>query len=232
MLVSLKTAIEAWKLDNDNMPPPLVDDDEMNARGGPIISDPIHPRPNVRSGAFLASEVMPNDQRFSEYSLTYYLIGVLDAKTDGVDGPGYTRPEADGSFSRKGPKIEPKFNTGRDPTRVVTETDTASPSRRIILQDRWKNPIRYYRWSPSYIQNGGKRGLINQYHVPRAVGDPNTNTELRNAEYAVMSLGPDGATDEAKPWPSATGNGNSDGTVDGTTPANPATADDIVEAGR
>jgi hypothetical protein len=232
ILRGLVQGCNAFKQDNNNMPPPLVDDDAMNVRGGPIdlLTDPNHPRPRVWPGAFLASEVTPDEQRFSKYSLSYYLIGVLDARTDGVDGPGYTKVEDDGSFSRKGARIEPKYNTGRDPSRVMTETDPAhNPSQRVVLLDRWKNPIRYYRWKPSYIQGGGKAGLINQYHVPRAVGDPNTQPELRNAEFAVVSLGPDGGTDPAKPWPNRAS--NQDGTVDGTTQAAPEHLDDLVEAG-
>lgn len=240
-LVALKTAIESFKQDNNTMLPPLVDDDEMNMRGGPVdeTSDPNNPRPRVRSSAFLAYEVTPNDdpqagqQRFSEYSLTYYLIGVLGKSSngtliDGVDGPGYTRPEPDGSFSRKGPKIEPKYNTGRNPSRLVTE---AAPYR-IVLQDRWKNPIRYYRWKPLHFQTGPNQGQVQQYHVPRAVGDPNTSLELRGAEYAVMSTGPDGVTDEGPGRLPVTTGSNADPYNASTPgPLSPDTADDLVEAG-
>ena len=91
------------------------------------------------------------------------------------------------------------------------------------------NSIRYYRWSPAFKASGA----LDQYLVPRAVGDPNTDMSLRGAEYAIVSVGPDGVTDERRPLPvQAPGGPTGDARTD-TAPIDArVTADDIVEVGQ
>ncbi|MDF1808489.1 MAG: prepilin-type N-terminal cleavage/methylation domain-containing protein [Phycisphaerales bacterium] len=45
-----------------------------------------------------ANEGSWDDRRYSIYSLSYFLTGVLDKDIDGVRGPGFARPNIDGSF--------------------------------------------------------------------------------------------------------------------------------------
>lgn len=214
LLVSLNQAVEQFK-QQFGFPPPLVNDDiddpPMNPGTNPIWPDPntAYIRPRVRDSAFLRSERRPDEPRYSEYSLPYYLIGVLDSDDmssgnppiDGVAGPGFTRPNEDGTFSRKGQTFAPFVDAGVR-KRLVTEN---AAQGRIEIVDRWYVPnanwpaIRYYRWLPKTDNNG----KVVQYLVPFTVGDPNLpeKQDLRNATFAIVSLGPDGQTNPRKPVP-------------------------------
>lgn len=225
-VISFRNAVDSFKQDF-GFPPPLVND-----------TDPINTAtrsPRIRDDAFLRSVTIPSAPRYSVYSLPYYLFGMLGVDEDGVEGPGFTEPQPDGSFSRRGREYPARLDVSSDPARI--KRNPANDAE-VVYVDRWGkgatvsagwpavNPIRYYRWLPAFKPNGE----IDQYLVPRAVGDPNTNYMLRDAQYAIVSVGPDGVTDENKPIPTA---GNP---VDGRVKTGPAdirlTADDIVEVGR
>lgn len=227
-LVSIRNAVESFKQDFGFLPP-LVRD------GGPGPRDAALRKPRVWDDGFLRSESNPDLPRYSVNSIPFYLLGTLDAEYDGVDGPGFTEPQPDGSFSKRGREYPPRFDVSVDPARV--KTNPADPLD-VRYVDRWGraatssagwpavNPIRYYRWLPSF----GPDGRVDQYLTPRAVGDPNVDFSLRDAQYAIVSVGPNGVTDERKPLPTA---GSAlDNRVDGTQIDTFRTSDDLVEVGR
>jgi len=53
---------------------------------------------NLARGGEWDNDAAWDDRRYSIYSLSYFLTGVLDKDIDGVRGPGFARPNIDGSF--------------------------------------------------------------------------------------------------------------------------------------
>lgn len=246
LLVSIKQGVEQFK-QQFGFYPPLV----KNGGVGPVPDGPIGQdattgivKPQVWDAAFLRSEsavalTTTQEERYSEYSLPYYLMGVLDANDmsttstpiDGVPGPGFTHPAEDGSFSKKGQAYGPYIDAGVR-KRLVNED---SVNGRIKFVDRWYvagvnwPAIRYYRWMPQVFDTGPNKGQVKQFMVPRVLGDPNKDENLRNAEFAIVSFGPDGQSDTRKPLPKGTGAA----TGTDAAPINAEfTKDDIVEVGR
>jgi prepilin-type N-terminal cleavage/methylation domain-containing protein len=159
-------------------------------------------------------------RRYSQYSLPYYVAGSCDEIFDGVDGLGFTAPSPkhDGTFSKRGRKYEPivdptlqKTKSGqirlspRNPATGVTPANQLSRATHVIM-DRWSDgtqantqPIRYYRWLPDYWpqSNAALAGQVHYWNVPIAVGgdldplNPPSSIELKSAEWAVVSAGPD-----------------------------------------
>lgn len=235
---SLATAVEQFKSTFGFLPPLL--DDRASAQG-PIQGGVLA----VRSDRFLAGEVQPNEPRYSVYSLAYFVMGLGDVPgaggrpIDGAAGPRMTKPNPDGTFAQAGQMWEPFSAMGsKDATRLVRDMGEQA---RIVAVDRWGrgatftgttppvNSLRYYRWRPQYLAAAapGQPQVLDQYMVPRAVGDPNANPALRNAGFAIVSVGVDGLTDERRPLPR-------EGTTNPATlsdPIGPETKDDIVEVG-
>lgn len=252
LLSSLKQGVEQFRQDFGFLPPLVNDRDDDGPQfpgTNPIYQDASGlVRPRVRDAAFLRSERRPDEARYSEYSLAYYLIGVLDAPDqhptapapiDGVNGPGFTRPEPDGSFSKRGPTYGPYVDAGVRKRLVVED----AVQGRYKVVDRWyvpgQNPawpgIRYYRWLP----RTDSAGRVTEYLVPRTVGDPNADASLRGAAFAIVSLGPDGRTQDdgtaarrdLRPLPK-TPPGTPSAETDAT-PIDPAyTRDNLVEVGQ
>lgn len=226
-LVSIRNGVESFKQDFGFLPPLVDDADPYNA---------AQARPNVRSDAYLMSAQQPLGPRFSAFSIPYYVLGLLPAAGDGVDGPGFTEPLRDGSFSKRGREYPARLDISADPNRLKRNPGDRNHAQMMYV-DRWGkaatntagwpavNPVRFYRWKPAF-DNTGK---VEQYLVPRAVGDPNIDVSLRDAEYAIVSVGPDGVTDERKPLPTAN---KIDARVDQTPIVSRVTADDIVEVGK
>lgn len=224
-LVSIRDGVESYRQDFGFLPPLVDDTNPVDVATG---------NPRVFGSAYLRSEVTPALPRYSVYSLQYYLFGSLGVEEDGVDGPGFTEPNEDGSFTRRGREYPARMDVSRDPARLKTNPGNRFQS---VYVDRWGkaatssagwpalNPIRYYRWSPAF----NAEGRVEQYLVPRAVGDPNGDVSLRDASYAIVSVGPDMVTDDRMPVPTA-------GKIDNRINVQPInlrwTADDIVEVGR
>jgi prepilin-type N-terminal cleavage/methylation domain-containing protein len=224
-IISLRNGVESFKQDF-GFYPPLVDDTDP--------FDEATNNPRVRSEAFLNSTQLPNGPRHSAFSIPYYLFGMLPVAADGVDGPGFTEPLRDGTFSRRGREYPSRMDISSDGSRLKRHPRDTS---QMMYVDRWGkaatttagwpavNAIRYYRWKPAFDSTG----QVEQFLTPRAVGDPNLDVSLRDAQYAIVSVGPDGVTDEQKPVPTA-------GKIDVRVSAAPivfrVTADDIVEVGR
>lgn len=234
---SLKMAVEQFKNDFGFLPPLIDDQIDNNGNTSGNVLDGAG-RPTVRDDAFLSSDPTSdlNAPRYSIYSLQWYLMGALNqtdanGPLDGGAGPKLTSPLRDGTFSRKGKLHDPLYDPSRAGTRNIfgRYPATSAEEARIALTDRWGQPIRYYRWKPQY----GADGNVSQFLVPRSVGDPATNPELRDAQFAIVSLGPDQRTDsgpqfDRRPLPTS---GNVTAAVD-SAPADPSVKDNIVEVGR
>jgi len=126
-------------------PNPLWQDEEYakKSKFGGIVAPPELLCTSMMSGGAIRPEVaLPfvrvldgggewdedaawEDRRYSKYSLAYFLTGVLDKDIDGVRGPGYARPIADGSFLGIGypvgasrDRYEPLMDTDRRGARL------------------------------------------------------------------------------------------------------------------
>lgn len=213
-LRSMATSVEFFKREHGfNIP--LVDD---NHAQGPVDAANQRIRlagePLGGAGAttrYLRYEADPAGNRYSVHSLPFYMLGVLPKEIDGVDGPGYTKPLADGSFTRLGRKIEPTFDISGTAERVVQLNNQVE---RTVLTDRMRGPIRFYRWLPTEHQKGAglasvypgapsndpaRAGEVRSFNIPPVVGDPLVNAALRSAGWAIVSAGLDGAIDDANP---------------------------------
>lgn len=161
----------------------------------------------VRLNPDSAASPLP-DLRFSVHSLPYYLMGTLDhvgsvtsaTPIDGVAGSGFLAPRIDGSFEqpgggRTGKVYEPFFDASRRRAMLYNADAAAgrAPTGRIELRDRSGVPIRFYRWLRGAAGSTTESvASLNELNVPRVVGDPNTNGDLREATFAIVAAGDDG----------------------------------------
>lgn len=160
------------------------------------------------------------DNRFSEFTLAYYLVGALPASVDGVEGPGMWKPLADGTFEApigsqsanvrsSGRIYGPFVDTARNQPRLALDPAVRSGDPNFAVRYRLVSPsgtpYRYYRWSAR--KNAPMTGLsklneatgqmvseddVDKLGVPSLLGDPRTNADLRSAEFAIVSAGADG----------------------------------------
>jgi prepilin-type N-terminal cleavage/methylation domain-containing protein len=205
--VSLKAACTQFSQQFGFLPP-LIDDSGtiLDARQQPVLQD-------VKDAARPANATAAVFERlYSVNSLAYYVVGAGDAPVDGVDGPGLTAPkegsgdEVDGQFSRKGKTYDAMFDVSKD-RRRLQKTGTNS----IQIVDRWGNPLRYYRWEPTFYDasNAGRAGTLKTSNVQVIVlqslrGTANKKTEadfpeLRGGGFAIISAGPDGKFSDQAP---------------------------------
>ena len=212
LVTTLQKAVEDFKQKYGFLPPLVVD----NPFGGPIPVDTATGAIRVWSPTELADPnttlngSTPTDRRcFSNYSLAYYLVGALDKKSDGIDGLGFTAPDAGGQFTKHGRKFDPLVDLTQQKTRTglarlsIEGLGTGMTGPRCVILDRWSDqgtpyPIRYYRWKPEYYPVGDpKAGQIHYWNIPVEIGGnpvntlPPLNSDLRTAEYAIVSPGPD-----------------------------------------
>ncbi len=107
------------------------------------------------------------DNRFSDSSLAFYLVGALEQPlrgasgipVDGVPGPGFYRPRLDGTFEipadvrntapggsqRVGTIIRPLVEVGRTSPKLATSNADVNA---VQLVDNNNVAFRYYRWLP------------------------------------------------------------------------------------
>lgn len=214
--LALRLAVEQFKQQHGFLPPLLKD------TGGTNSSSPINSKddPVAFSSAELATldanlantSVSPLRDRYSVFSLTYYLAGATDAKIDGVDGPGYTEPRRDGTFSKRGKQFPALYDINKDRSRLSRTNinapgnplDPALQDKTIWIKDRWNNPIRYYRWLPTFYDkttnpppSGRQVGDIKDDNIPKFLGNSKDVAQLRTAEFAIVSAGPDGLINES-----------------------------------
>lgn len=255
LLVSIRQGIDSFRMQFGFLPPLVVDGDNVPPGCQPTQDDgPLtnaQPwQPVTRKQTFLnrAETTTASEPRSSVYSIPYYLMGMLDMPDrnaggkpiDGVEGPGMTAPQADGTFTQRGAPIPPMLDSGTLRGRVWRSSNP-NYQWQVVVMDRWATPIRYYRWAPKFDTAPNTKGVLQQHYVPREVGDPNTRAELRSAEYAVMSLGSDRMTDEdysgdpthPRPKLPLPTNGVAAAPHTDPTPIDESvTKDDIVEVGR
>lgn len=235
---ALKIAVESFKNDF-GFAPPLVKDGLTYPGGMPTTSPLVSMsgsnfvdvyRTDVASDVeFLQGEVSGmEDMRFSVYSLSYYLIGVLDADYDGNDGVGFREPSRDGTFRKVGGRLtDPLFDAAGDSDRLV-EVD--AEEGRFELRDRNGVAYRYYRWLPVEQESG--MTVTELRRVPSLLGDPAENIQLRDAQYAIVAAGPnrvfgDLSTEETDDLEAELGRGKTDEQLEAE-----GRADNIVEVGR
>ena len=145
-----------------------------------------------------------------------------DLPIDGVRGPGFYKANADGTFDvpatlrvggtpggrTGGSKIESLLDASKSYLQVVQ--DPADPER-VELLDSKKVPVRFYRWVNGAAYPQGARTVyeirtIDDLRLPPMVGrkgssypttpldrDLEKNPELRDATWAIVAAGPDGA---------------------------------------
>ncbi len=221
-VVAIRVAVEQFRSDFGFLPALVKDGNVARYPGFPDSADPLvadqeepgkfNPRvynravpadmAYLRGNGIDSSSTAPasGDYRFSEYSLAYYLLGSLGAEVDGVAGPGFGAPRADGSFIRRSSKrTQPLYDPGRGGNVVAEDLAVG----RVSLVDRFGTPYRFYRWEqgrPSGSQMGQVVEL-RDVNVPKILGAPEndapnddeparSNPEFRNAAYAIVSAGP------------------------------------------
>lgn len=193
---ALKMGVEQFKRDMGFLPPLVKDQTPLTNASGRWAPN-VYLESNPSDYEFLRGSgitgPMSPDERFSLYSLSYYLIGALGKASDGslidgVDGPGFLEPRADGSFrTAGGRRFEPYFETARGVQGVVGVNPAEG---RFELRDRQGRPFRYYRW----VRGNAQGNVVNleDLNIPRLLGDPAELTELRSADYAIVGAGPNG----------------------------------------
>jgi prepilin-type N-terminal cleavage/methylation domain-containing protein len=107
------------------------------------------------------------NQRYSKYSLAYYLAGALPSAVDGVDGPGMVRPLADGTFQGvTADSGDPLETAGRSISRERFEAFVPGDRASARL-------VREYFDLDEYRENSGNAGL--------SINNPGTQTDWRHA---------------------------------------------------
>jgi hypothetical protein len=158
------------------------------------------------------------DPRYSKFSLSFYIAGALGEDVDGIEGPGMSRPQADGSWAGVGDALgggnktfDAFMDTGKSSSRLergyidaneVAELGGTTPGNltdRQALVDANGKAYRYYRWLPN--QNPANTLELN---IPAilldpvihrdALGDPTIDVtdgdvKLRGATWAIVGAG-------------------------------------------
>lgn len=201
-LSTVRLAIDKFKQDFGFLPPLVHDNGETHHQavdpiytsGRPVIVDVSEDE----DAEFLrTTPVAPApDTRYSVRSLAYYLVGVLDAKSDGVDGPGFRPPTSEGNFRLSDRTVnQPMLDLGKSSLSIYAEGD-AKTTGRYELRDRKNNAIRYYRWLSGREEPVGSKKYVvekpEDLNVPAILGDIALAPRLRDAQYAVVAAGEDG----------------------------------------
>jgi prepilin-type N-terminal cleavage/methylation domain-containing protein len=145
-----------------------------------------------------------------------------DLPIDGVRGAGFYKAKSDGTFEvpatlraggtpggrTGGSKIDSLLDSSKSYLQVVPDPDDRE---RVELLDSKKVPVRFYRWVNGAAYTQGTRTVyevrtLDDLRLPRMVGrkgsdypttpldrDLEKNPELREAAWAIVAAGPDGA---------------------------------------
>lgn len=182
----LRIGIEQFKQSHGFLPP-LVRDNPGPPLNGSVID--VYLLSNPTDLAFLRTKPNPSttaDPRFSIYTLGLYLFGPLDEAIDGRTGPGFFKPNVDGSFDLTKKRVyEPVVDGSRGMKGLVPAEPLGEGRFEVV--DRHGNPFRYYRWERDAVINL----LPDDLNVPDILGDPSLRVELRQADYAIVGAGPD-----------------------------------------
>lgn len=218
-VASLKQAVTKFEQEM-GFPPPFVWDMPVAAAGvvqGPLpATAPYKPvvfdagQPQQVSFLRTQPPAAAPDLRFSVYSLSYYVVGVLDQPRDGtangpaidgLAGPGFRTVRPDGSFNVAGRVFQPFFDVSRN-ANAVYATDAAQG--RIELRDRNGIAFRYYRWEAGDPSSNPPGAILTpaNLNVPMFLGDPSTNEQLKKARWAIVGAGPNGLFGNEEQLPS------------------------------
>jgi len=189
-VAGLKLGVEQFRQEFHILPP-LVRDTQPLSGDSPAVFD----FGDDQDRRFLSTRgVVDNvgnpDNRFSVYSLPYYLMGALDGIVDGVDGPGFLEAKRDGSFRKSGGRTyDPMFDPKGNANAVYIE-DVATG--KAYLRDRKGNSYRYYRWVRGDNNANYQVIELDDLNVPQIVGDPAADGRLKSAEFAIVGAGRNG----------------------------------------
>lgn len=215
MVTTLQKAVERFKQEYGFLPPLVLDGP---GAGLPVDGTGlIHTwatRDLADQNTTLNGSSTGDRRCYSIHSLAYYLVGALDTTYDGGAGLTFTAPNSDGSFTKRGRAHEAMVDLTQQKTRLgatrlyIANATNPTPLQRVDCRiwDRWSvgSPggasyeIRYYRWLPAFFpQNDPKAGQVQYWNIPTAIGgnpindQPPLKADLRTAEYAIVSAGPD-----------------------------------------
>lgn len=239
-LSTVRMAVDKFKQDFGFLPPLIHDNgDTGQGSANPINSSgrPVIVELEDDDADFLRTT--PTDptqeKRYSVRSLAYYLVGVLDAKSDGVDGPGFRVPTSEGNFRLTDRTVnQPMVDLGKSSITLYAESD-AKTTGRYELRDRKNNPIRYYRWLAGREDPVGSKKYVvekpEDLNIPAILGDPASSPKLRDAQFGLVMAGEDGVFGDEDLTVLVTKLGLPNNTPEATVRAK-ARADNVVEVGK
>lgn len=196
-LRSISLSVDAFKEQFGFLPPmvndaagPLVNDTAYGTRRPLILGqDATGVWPTTDPALLYGSNGRTAIPRYSNYSLSYYLLGSLGRAVDGVDGVGFTKPDRNGHFARNDQRYAPLLDLANLPERLRASTNGETD----ILVDRYAQPVRYYRWEALYqTATDPQPGRVKFSNAPAFLGDPRTEPRLRQSGYALVAVGADG----------------------------------------
>lgn len=166
MINGLKMAVEQFRTDFGILPPMVKD----HGDGGPdqpvtmvdnrvlalIYSPAIGQDIAVMRGESTRNQ---NAQRFSDYSLAFYLVGALDAPVDGVDGPGFLEVRPTGQFA---PAPTNEQVVGRD---GAVDVARRGPRAYEPLFDVSRGNIELWRDTTNRVRFNGSGGVISRNSI-------------------------------------------------------------------
>jgi type II secretory pathway pseudopilin PulG len=198
---SLKIAVQTFKNDRGFLPP-LVNDG-YDGVTTPLITPGRQTIPNVYNFGtdleFLRGRIGEPSYRFSVYSLSYYIIGALDKKVDGIEGPGARAVNRDGSFNLlTNDTYDALFETKDDDVVFAPWQTGEDPlDGRFELRDRNGVAYRYYRWAGGTPQSTDND--LRFPNTPAVVNAAKDSVELGNAHFAIVAAGADGVFGDIAP---------------------------------
>lgn len=140
--------------------------------------------------------------------------GMFAPNPNGTFDASITQRSRAGSrqLAQQGKSYPPLVDTSRGSPRLFADSEMVAGDfdfvTRYKLMSPFGKPYRYYRWQPQDSRDRHGNGAaayqtldadgksvaeddFDRLRVPGVVGNPRENSELRSAEYAIVSCGPD-----------------------------------------
>lgn len=99
------------------------------------------------------------NERYSNFTIAYFLVGALPESFDGREGPGYAQPQRDGSFGSPGERRY-QFAPGSGP--ALTEGFLQTEGSQLQIQQRFFDPIEYREHGENVPANADSVDDINE----------------------------------------------------------------------